>query len=71
MLMTIILILGIAYVGLALFNGYVVPMFAAVRAKGPDDRILFSVMLSALVALIAIVLAILVGFHVVIIPSGW
>lgn len=62
MLMTIILVLGIAAVGLHLFVAYIVPMF------NPDRTAV--ALLCGIVAVIAIVLAFLVGFHVIVIPSG-
>lgn len=62
MLMTILLVLAIAAVGLHLFVSYIVPMFAPTRSA--------VAFICGVVALIAIVLAFLVGFHVIVISSG-
>lgn len=61
MLMTILLVLAIAAVGLHLFVAYIVPMFSPTRSA--------IALLCGVIAVIAIVLAFLVGFHVIVIPS--
>jgi len=67
MLMTIFLILGIAAVGLHLLMAYIVPVFN----RAPESRLSALVLFCFALAALAIVLALLVGFHVVVFPSGY
>jgi len=66
MLMIIFLILGIAAVGLHLFMAYVVPLFD----RAEDTRLSGVQIFCGVLALLAIILAILVGFHVIEIPAA-